>query len=493
MGEPHPSPPADDPIAAADWALLHRPTFSIRTKIAASFLACFVLIGGVALASWITLSRLEHKLYFLEVADRYTNHIQQARRYEKNFLLYGTDLAAAQEHVQAAGTALKAERREIERAVGRATFQGMKGHLERYEQLLGELDRSPTPETTTALREHGAQMVDGALGVAEAERQSVHQLLSVSRLLPLVAAGLLLALIMYVTQFLARQILRPLGRMVAATSQISRGEFTPLLPQRRYRDEFTTMALAINHMATELERRQEMLAEAQKLRAIGTLTAGVAHELNNPINNISLTAEALLEDCEQLSVDELRDLCGDLLSQAERAQGVVRNLLDFARVREPQRRPLEVAELIESTLKLAGNQLRLSGATVDLSVAEGMPLIHGDKQQLSQVLVNLYLNALDAMAARGALRISARMGDEPGFVSVAVTDSGRGIPKEALPYIFDPFFTTKGAKGTGLGLSVSHGIVTKHGGDIRVRSEVGKGTTMEVLLPVAEAPPADHA
>jgi len=328
-------------------------------------------------------------------------------------------------------------------------------------------------------------MVALALRVAEEEQQSVRRMLRLSKQMPVAALAVLLVLILYITHFLARQIVTPLGRMVNATRRIADGDFSPILPARRYRDEFTELALAINRMVHELDRRQEMLAEAQKLRAIGTLTAGVAHELNNPINNISLTAEALLEDYATLSDDERRDLCRDLLTQAERAQGVVRNLLNFARQREAHLEVLDVGALIGETTRLAQNQIRLGGVRLEVTVAEPLPPIRGDRQQLAQVLLNLLLNALDAMPGGGLLRIGADRAARAGFVRIAVADTGTGIPPDALPFVFDPFFTTKGSRGTGLGLSVSYGIVTKHGGTIEVESRVGSGTTFGVLLPIA--------
>jgi two-component system NtrC family sensor kinase len=243
----------------------------------------------------------------------------------------------------------------------------------------------------------------------------------------------------------------------------------------------------MNRMMHELHRRQEMLAEGQKLRAIGTLTAGVAHELNNPLNNISLTVESLLEDYETLRDDERLDLCRDLLAETERAHAVVRSLLDFSRQREPRMEVLDIGALLLQTNKLLANQVKLANTHLEVSVAERLPAVRGDGQQLAQVFVNLYLNAIEAMGRDGHLQVVARVHESNrGFVRIDVRDTGRGIPADALPYIFDPFFTTKGAKGTGLGLSVSYGIVTKHEGTIEVESQVGKGTTFSVLLPVAK-------
>ena len=489
-GRPLSARPSDDPLTAVDLALLRRPSFTIRKKIALSFLLCFFVIGAVTLASFVTLSRIERKLHFLEVADTYTNQIQQARRFEKNHLLYGTGLDSARDYAREAQTTLGGASSEFPSIVGQRPYDEMRSHLARYEQLLFRLATdtggAAGPQRSaleTELREHGGQMVAAALRVAEAERQSVQSMLRLSRQMPIAALAILLVLILYITNFLARQLLAPLGRMVNATERVAQGDFTPLRPARRYRDEFTGLALAINHMMQELNRRQEALAEAQKLRAVGTLTAGIAHELNNPINNMSLTAEAMLEDAETLTSEQHLDLCHDLLSQAERAQGIVRNLLDFSRQRDVHVQRLDLGALLRSTTKLVGNQIKLAGARLDLDVPDGIPPVNGDGQQLAQVFVNLYLNALDAIAHGGVIRVAARPAPrDPRYVQVEVSDNGRGIPPDALPFVFDPFFTSGKAKGTGLGLSVSHGIIAKHGGDIRVDSAPGRGTTFTVSL-----------
>jgi two-component system, NtrC family, sensor kinase len=486
----------DDALRSADIALLRRASFGIRKRIALSFLLCFLVIGGVTLASSVTLDRIEQRLHFLEVADTYTNQIQQARRFEKNYLLYGTGLTTAREYAQDARRTLEDASSEIARIVGQKAYGEMRQHLDRYDHLLLLLGNATDGGTgarrsslETEIRQHGSEMVSAALRVVEAERQGVRTMFQLSKQMPIVALAVLLVLILYITNFLARQLLAPLGRMVNAAGRIAKGDFTPMAPTRRYRDEFTELALAINHMMRELNHRQAALAEAQKLRAIGTLTAGVAHELNNPINNISLTAEAMLEDYWTLADADRLDLCQDLLTQAERAKGIVRNLLDFSRQREANMEVLDLRELLRSTSKLAGNQIRLAGVRVELELPADVPAIYGDGQQLAQVFVNLYLNALDAMASGGLIRVVvSEASSHPGFVHIQVSDDGVGIPAEALPFVFDPFFTTK-AKGTGLGLSVSYGIVTKHGGDISVTSVPGSGTTFHILLPVH----GDHA
>ncbi|MBW2345215.1 MAG: HAMP domain-containing histidine kinase, partial [Deltaproteobacteria bacterium] len=267
--------------------------------------------------------------------------------------------------------------------------------------------------------------------------------------------------------------------------RIASGDFTPITPVSRYCDEFTNLAIAINQMILELENQEAVLVQSHKMRAVGTLTAGVAHELNNPLNNITLTAHMLLEDYEDLEDDERRDMVTDIINESGRSKKIISNLLDFARESSSQMESLDLTELLKDTVALASNQIKLSGIKIAFETTGNLPRVHGDDQQLRQVFLNLLLNAVDASSKGDRIQILILPADNPRYVAVKVIDTGTGIPEHILMSIFDPFFTTKEkGKGTGLGLSVSQGIVGKHGGRIRVASKEGEGTTFTVTLPI---------
>jgi two-component system NtrC family sensor kinase len=480
-------------------AFLERPSIGIRARLVLSFLSFVLFAVAVTIGSWILISRLEGRLRFLEAADRYTMEIQQTRRFEKNYFLYGTNLEDVRDHLDGARRLLEAAEPDAAKVVTPADLSRMHAHLDRYQSLIARLRAmqgasapgSPTERAAieNELRDHGSQMVAFALELAEKERASVNGTLALFKRLPIAFLAFLLLFSVFVANYLARQMVGPLGRLMETTQRIARGDFTPVKPRRWYRDEFSNFAVALNTMMRELERRQEVLVNSHKLSAIGRLTAGVAHELNNPVNNITLTAEMLKEDYPTLSDAERLDMVNDLVEQAGRAQRIVRNLLDFARESEITTERLDVADVLRDATRLAANPIRLAGAKITLDLAENLPPVHGDKQSLSQVFVNLLLNALDSVRKGGRVRISAASEHDRGWVEITVTDDGCGIPAHVLPHVFDPFFTTKPrGKGTGLGLSVSLGIVRQHGGDIRVDSAPGKGTTVTVLLPAALVP-----
>jgi signal transduction histidine kinase len=305
---------------------------------------------------------------------------------------------------------------------------------------------------------------------------------------PLLLLALLFLAFLAIAFLFDRALMGPIRRFEAYTSRVARGDFSPIGPTRWYRDEFTDLALAVNSMLRELEAQQNQMVQAAKLTTVGTLTSGIAHELNNPLNNIAITTEALMEGSKRLSEEERWKLLQDVYFETERAGEIVKSLLDFTREERSESVPVSLVEVVESTRRLLHNEMELSGVKFTAEIPGDLPTVRGAVNPLRQVFLNLFINAVHAMPHGGTLSIRAHLTDEER-VCVDVADTGTGIPAEVLPRIFDPFFTTKEpGKGTGLGLSVSLGILRKHGGEMRVVSEVGRGTTFHVCLPVLEAP-----
>ncbi len=480
----------------AQRALRDRPRISLRRRLTVGLLAWFVLSLGITALSVLLIGRVKAKLATVGAVDRYTFEIQQARRYEKNFFLYGTNLDDALDQLHAAQRILEQESENMAHVIGEASVGMMQEHVRRYADFLGRLkgldpvvDGEHIRAIEGELRVHGAEMLVVAEELANREHQAVATLLALSQRMALLFLVVLLVLIVLLATFIARQMLAPLHRIVVATRRIADGSPTPITPKRKYYDEFSELAMAVNYMLHQLVQRQQLLVQTHKLKAIGTLTAGVAHELNNPINNIMLTAARLQEDFTDLTDAEKLDMAGDLVSESERARTIVRNLLDFARESETEVQALDIHKIVSDTLLLASNQAKLAGVKIRTVTEEGLPVAHGDAGQLTQVFLNLVLNALDAMPTGGTLTVVVRTALGGEAVEIDFTDTGVGIPEQHLGSVFDPFFTSKKkAKGTGLGLSVSLGIVKQHGGDVRVESRVGEGTTFTVSLPTAKVP-----
>jgi PAS domain S-box-containing protein len=234
---------------------------------------------------------------------------------------------------------------------------------------------------------------------------------------------------------------------------------------------------------TERKRTQELVAQADKLRAVGELAAGVAHNLNNSLTVIQGRAQLLLMN----STDEITKKSLKVITNAvEDGSQTLRRILEFARrdaVNELT--PVELGELITSTVEIARPKWQSKAKKIDLQIAaNGNVFVMGNLAELREVVLNLIFNAVDAMPDGGIIEVGTRAELESGCFWVA--DNGCGMPQDTVARIFEPFFTTKGKRGTGLGLSASHGIITRHGGEIFVVSEIGEGTRFEVRLPICD-------
>src|SRR6267378_322438 len=240
----------------------------------------------------------------------------------------------------------------------------------------------------------------------------------------------------------------------------------------------------------ELRDKQEQLVQAGKLATLGELTTGVAHELNNPLNNIGLFVGNAV-DLVELAVTDKGEILGELrhaIQQVSKATEIISHLRTFGRAAPASREPISLRQVIERALSLMGEQLRLREIAVTVDLGPQEPVVVGNAIQLEQVFINLLTNARDAVAEspRKAIRISGSL--RPEGVEVAFTDTGEGISPGVERRIFDPFFTTKEVgKGTGLGLSITYGIIKEHGGTISVVSPPGEGATFLIHLPLASA------
>ncbi|MDT7808552.1 MAG: two-component system, NtrC family, sensor kinase [Acidobacteriota bacterium] len=291
-----------------------------------------------------------------------------------------------------------------------------------------------------------------------------------------------------------RIISRPLRRLTEAAVDVAGGAYGTQVALKS-NDEVGLLAASFNEMsrkmAEDIERLRSMseyLVRAEKLAATGALAAGVAHEVNNPLASISSLIQIL--QSRPLGAEneaEAREMLRLVSTQIDRISHVLRDMMDFARQRQPERAPLDVAHVVESSLRLASFDRAFKRLRVTTEFDDDVPQVLADADQLQQVFLNLLLNARDAMSEGGELDIRVSFNEYDSEVIITLSDTGHGIPVEALPHVFDPFFTTKRA-GAGLGLAVCQAIVTAHGGRIRIDpNEIATGTTVYVSLPSGAA------
>ncbi len=259
------------------------------------------------------------------------------------------------------------------------------------------------------------------------------------------------------------------------------GGLTGLLAdhERVQRKKVEETARKLSEVYAQLQSSFEQLRRADRLSALGELSAGLAHEIRNPLGSVEGAVQILRRP--ELST-ETRQEFGDLAQkEVDRLKGLVTNFLDFARPQTPKRVPTEPAQLFESVTKLTAEMARMSGTHVRVQAAQGVPLVSVDPEQMKQVLLNLVINAIQAMPAGGVITLNAAPKAES--VVLMIQDEGVGIPAEDLERVFNPFVTTR-ANGTGLGLSIAYQIVSQHGGHITARRNEERGMTFTVALPI---------
>jgi two-component system NtrC family sensor kinase len=302
---------------------------------------------------------------------------------------------------------------------------------------------------------------------------------------------------------------RPIDKLLAATKTAAHGDLDQTVRIKSH-DELGELSDSFNHMITELKRSrddiegwtqtleqrvqertrelqqvQDQLIRAGKMAALGELAAGVAHEINNPLTGVLTFSSLMLKKTDE-NHPWKRDL-ENIVQQTTRCRNIVKGLLDFARQRKPDKKESDIHFLINRTLTLVENQARFQNIKMVKEFKTGMPMLFVDGDQIQQVFMNIIINAADAMGENGGT-LTIKTAFNNGIVEVSFIDTGCGMSKDHLLKVFTPFFTTKETgKGTGLGLAISYGIVQSHGGEIEVESEIGKGSTFRIKLPIEKS------
>lgn len=312
---------------------------------------------------------------------------------------------------------------------------------------------------------------------------------------------------------LSRYMAHPIQKLSVAADELAAGRYDPKLMTTQRRDEigflyraFADMAEKLRHRQNELETRvhlreaelqetgvvlkktQQAAVRSQQLASMGQLAAGVAHEIRTPLTSLKLFLQSVESDIEVSP--EFEEDFHVAMKQIKRMEDTINRFLDFARPQEPLFSDICIEDLINDALLVIGPRARQQETFIGLDVAQSLSSIRGDRKQLCEVLVNLMVNALEAMVLRGEIHITANMeplsdgGNKSQYLRIDVRDTGPGIAPKDAAMLFDPFFTTK-TTGTGLGLSIVYSTIQSHGGEVRVSSDEGKGTTFSILMPFA--------
>jgi two-component system NtrC family sensor kinase len=387
-------------------------------------------------------------------------------------------------------------------------------------RMLGSMEviRNEPSCYTAACHQHSSET--SVLGVLDIV-YSLDEVVQMQRFHVMVVGGLsiLFALgVGLIASLLVRRLISaPLNDLGAGAKRLASGDLEHAIPVRSA-DELGQLAGSFNAMTTALKKSEQQLREwahtleekveartrelriaqaetlrGEKLASVGLLAAGIAHELNNPLTGV-LTFSHLVREKMPEGSPEAEDM--DLvIRETRRCASIIRRLLDFAREKAPEQKYVDLNQVIEDTVSIVDVQARVRDIEIRLDLDRELPKVWADADLVKQVVMNMLVNAQQAIDGRGNITVRSRRckaarSAEPGraavpMVELAITDTGCGIPEKDLQRIFDPFFTSKEVgKGTGLGLSVSHGIVAAHGGSIDVQSKVGEGSTFRVYLPI---------
>lgn len=479
---------------------------SIRRKITFGYYLFAACMIGLAVFAYGNLRFLEQRLDWGAAVSGFLDTTLEMRRFEKNFFLYGKseDAASAQAYAGDALALLEQHATAYRELATAADLERLRDWLNRYTQSMAQRVRATDMSAVERdaaereIRELGRELSESAERISAGEHDALRALLSKARttLVGLLVAVTLFSLVL--AHVLTRLVVQPLRSLEQDLQDIGRGRLDSL-PARSGESEIVSFTEAFNYTLHELEVRRRHLLQAEKLASLGTLVSGVAHELNNPLSNISTSTQLLVEEFEAADPARVAAWLRDIEEQTERARHIVATLLDFSRDSPFALQPTLLRGLLEKTVTLLRAQLP-EDCVIDLDVPPELTL-DVDPQKLQQVFVNLLGNAMEA----GGRHIRVRAPEAPDFFAlepyiwtrapapnesaasalyIAVSDDGPGIPAAVLPKVFDPFFTTKDVgHGSGLGLYLVQEIVQQHGGSIGVTSTPGQGSTFLVRLP----------
>ncbi len=471
---------------------------SIRGKI---FLAFGIFIGLSALI-WALSYRsqyiLNQKIQLIEKKYDLLNTILEARRYEKNYFL-----SFERKNIEEAlGYVHQAEnlfRDILKKNNGRILSDNINqtvSELVIYKESLANILKLHEkksvrilPETIESIREQGRSLTSELEKVVKKENRFVQNLIGKSKTIHLLALIPAFFLSVSIALFLIFSVDRPLKTIEDAIAKIAKGDFNNI-PEIKTGDEFESLVDSLNNMISELQKRSKQLVQAQKLASLGKFTSGVAHELNNPLNNISTSIQILIEELEEGNLEFQKELLVGAEQQVERGKEIVRSLLEFSRETRLRLKQVDFRTLVDNAVQQVQSQLP-DNIHLSIKVPDDIQASLGI-ERIERVLTNLIVNAMHAMEDGGDITIKAKNEYDKNGFSFQVTDTGKGIPENILTKIFDPFFTTKSiGKGSGLGLSIAYGIVKQHKGRISVSSRIGKGTTFTCFLPYKQSDQQD--
>lgn len=464
---------------------------SLRQKVILGYITGLVLMCGVVLVNWNNLENIKEMVLSSEKISDLFDTTLEIRRYEKNYFLYGKqkDYQELLKFLNRAENLLEKNDKDLNLFSSPTIISKLKTDIKEYRESLKVMWTMQEWESKSireqGIRGKGKSIVNTAEDMSKTKRIIMQATLHSSRnillisIVFLVSSGFIAGAIYY------RMFIRPLRLWERHINKIADGEFS-FIPVVSRDKELMSLSKAFNTMLVELELRQmRFVSKSEKLASLGTMVSGVAHQLNNPLSNISTSFQILLEEIEESDIKTIKEILQQIEDQVERAKNIVHSLLQFSREKEFKSEPFPLKDLVSDTLRLIQGDIP-TGVEVMVDIPEDCCVIV-DKQRIQQAILNIIKNGIEAIPNKGRVSISAKENIGNKTVEIKIQDTGLGIEPKNIAKIFDPFFTTKtDGKGTGLGLPVSCEIIEEHQGLIEVDSMVGQGTTFTIKLPLKE-------
>jgi two-component system NtrC family sensor kinase len=466
---------------------------SIAQRISWAFYVLMALVVLGLILSWLNMGQISAQIEALKTTSGFLDTVLEIRRYEKNWIIYRDipDFNLNQEQVVEALKALEDHAEVFVKFSPETTIDKLQGIVTNYQALMQEemrlMNSGQGHHFLEKIRNEGHEMITIAELMDNATRESITKTLN---RITMNGLGFIL-FVAVVAFFLGKQLIisvvKPLKQIVQCTQEIASGDVYKCEQFQSAIDisEINAVLYAFEVMLTKLEHREKLAIQTEKMAALGTLVAGVAHELNNPLSNAGTSAQILLEEMHESDLVPRKfqlEMLEQITEQTDRARKIVKSLLEFSREKTINPLELKISDLVHHTMEMVLGEIPAQTETKVIVKNDG--IFWGDKLRLQQALVNLLLNAFQAAGDGAIIILRGNMNTEKHQVRLEVEDNGPGIPSEIITSIFDPYFTTKDVgQGSGLGLAITHEIITKHGGSISVESELEKGTRFIITLP----------
>jgi len=467
---------------------------SIHNKVSYGYYICLALIVVVALSNYLNLRRIDRKIAFSFIASELFDTALEVRRFEKNYILYRDkdDYYENLRFTEKAEAIIQRNKEAIKKLSIKADVYALEADIREYKSLMQkyfQLDKVFEPIEAYRLegeiRTKGKKLVNDTEAILTTERKYIQSLIASSKRILIGSVVFLIIVGCLIGQYLSRMVVRPLKQLEDSMQKIAEGRFDAFSIDSSDK-EIISLGNAFSRMIKEIELRQiRFIAQSEKLASLGTMVSGVAHQLNNPLSNISTSCQILHEEIEEADITYKKELLQQIEGQVERAKAMVHSLLEFSKKKEFKDEPLPLKALVEDTIGLIRGDIPTK-VDVVVDIPEDM-WITADKQRIQQAILNIIRNGIDAIPGEGVIYISAREDIETKSIEIKIQDTGLGIEPENIERIFEPFFTTKAdGRGSGLGLFVTREIIKEHEGSIEVESTVGEGTTFTIKLPIKE-------